>query len=86
MRYTFMCVVPYNGESCGFYFSKFNPGAFVAQVIGRGPLRWEKLGDLPSQAYPWNFQATDVGRGTVSRRVVSHSRLYYLRGYLLYCY
>ncbi len=65
-----------DGESCGFYFSKFNPGAFVAQVVGRGPLRRAKLGDLSIMAHPWNFQDADVGRGTVSLRVVSHSRLY----------
>ncbi len=47
----------------------------MAQVVGRGPLRWAKLGDLPTMAHPWNFQDTDVGRGTVSLRAVSPSRL-----------
>ncbi len=55
----------------------------MAQVVGRRPLRWAKLGNSPIMGYPWNFQDTDVGRGTVSLQVVSHTCLYYLRGYLL---
>ncbi len=34
-------------------------------------LSWEKLGDLPSKAHPWNFLDRDVGRGTVSLQVLA---------------